>query len=94
MSATEHKSSVKDLQNIEVRADNRTMNTNTAPHVCKTTTLRAYPGWEITHNLTTGMYWANDTRGLAIGPGETVFADALFFVKNGRPPQGDECQGR
>jgi hypothetical protein len=65
------------------------MNTNTKPaaaHVVKRTALRAYPGWEIAHNLTTGMYWANDTNGVAIGPGETTFADALYFAKHGVPP--------
>jgi hypothetical protein len=32
------------------------------------------------------MYWANDTKGVAIGPGETTFADALYFAKHGVPP--------
>lgn len=61
-----------------------------AKPVVKSTPLRAYPGWEIRHNVTDAMYWAVDTRGVAIGPGEASFADALFFVRNGRPPVGDE----
>jgi len=50
------------------------------------TALRAYPGWEICHRADNGMYWANDTRGIAIGPGERTFADAVYFAKHGEPP--------
>jgi hypothetical protein len=56
----------------------------------KTTALRAYPGWVVCHRPDNGMYWARDTRGVGIGPGETTFADAVFFAKHGRPPIGDE----
>jgi hypothetical protein len=63
------------------------MNSNeTVPHIVKRTALRAYPGWEIAHNETTGMYWANSLTTPAIGPGESTFADALYFVKHGEPP--------
>jgi hypothetical protein len=54
-------------------------------HVVVVTPLRAYPGWEISHNKTTGSYWARDMRpgGLAISAGHDTFAGALAFVKNG-----------
>ena len=64
--------------------------TESAKPVITRTALRAYPGWEIVHNATDATFWANDTRGVGIGPGEATFTDALFFVKNGRPPVGDE----
>lgn len=60
--------------------------TDNTPHVITRTALRAYPGWEVVHNATTGMYWANDTRGIAIGPGEDTFADAVYFARHGEPP--------
>jgi len=60
-------------------------NTDTTVTVTRTA-LRAYPGWEICHRPDNGMYWANDTRGVAIGPGESSWADALYFVKHGEPP--------
>jgi hypothetical protein len=68
-------------------------NTNTEPRVT-TTELRAYPGWVIRHNHDDGTYWADHTNGVALGPGEASFADALFFVKNGRPPIGAELATR
>lgn len=66
---------------------------NTTPVVVKTTTLRAYPGWVIRHRPDNGMYWAVQTNGVGHGTGESCFADALFFVKNGRPPVGSELAG-
>jgi hypothetical protein len=50
-----------------------------------TTALRAYPGWTISHNHETGMYWARDDRpnGIAISAGHDTFAGALRFVRNG-----------
>ena len=62
-------------------------NTDTATTVIvNRTALRAYPGWEVCHRPDNGMYWANDTNGVAIGPGETTFADAVYFAKHGVPP--------
>ena len=58
----------------------------TANAVIKRTALRAYPGWEIVHNMTDGVYWANSLNTVALGPGESTFADALYFVKHGEPP--------
>lgn len=68
----------------------RSMDTATTPHTVRTTNLRAFPGWQVHHNLTTGLYWASDTGSIAQGPGETCFADAVFFARHGRPPFGDE----
>lgn len=70
------------------------MNKNEPKPTITTTTLRAYPGWVIRYNDIDRMYWADNTRGVAIGPGERTFADALFFVKNDRPPVGAELAAR
>jgi hypothetical protein len=49
------------------------------------TALRAYPGWEVRHNVLSGMYWAKNMRGIGMGPGEASFADAVHFAKTGEP---------
>lgn len=61
-------------------------------HVIVEISLRAYPGWTVSHNKTTGSFWSRDDRlgGIAISAGHDNFAGAVAFARNG----GEEMQIR
>ena len=57
----------------------------------KTVALRKYPGWEVCC-YADGTFVARQTNGLALGPVENSFQDAVYFAKHGEPKLREPAQ--